>query len=116
MFDKNSMAIRAIERLRILLIEDQRWLASDPTSKALTQRYLDVISEDWDTKVIEDSDALRRRLDLEPLKKSIPSITETSLHATWSYAHDNPQLCSEGYNKQAFQHVQWWIDTYTKSK
>lgn len=31
-------------------------------------------------------------------------------HAVWPYAKDNPEKCSEGYSKAAFDHIQFWLD------
>ena len=39
----------------------------------------------------------------------------TSLHSVWSYAHDLGSSCTEGYNKEAFKHVQYWFEKYEKA-
>jgi predicted adenine nucleotide alpha hydrolase (AANH) superfamily ATPase len=38
------------------------------------------------------------------------------IHEVWGFAKDNPELCSEGYDKHALQHVQFWFDEFKKQK
>lgn len=54
------------EVLRIALINDQRWMSHNPFIRTLTQRYLDILSPDWKTKVIKDSATVRVELKIEP--------------------------------------------------
>ncbi len=37
-------------------------------------------------------------------------------HAAWDYAKQHASQCSEGYRKQAFNHVLWWLDRYNANK
>ncbi len=55
-----------IERFKIMLEEDNRYLNHDKTSKALTERYLDALNDDWVGKRHTDIVVLRERLGLTP--------------------------------------------------
>mgnify|MGYP003440826983 FL=1 len=55
-----------IERFKIMLKEDNRYLHHDKTSKALTERYLDALNDDWVGKRHTDIVVLRERLGLTP--------------------------------------------------
>lgn len=55
-----------IENLRVAIMEDNRWMASNTIASRLTQRYLDILADDWRTKVIESSDKVREELDIDP--------------------------------------------------
>lgn len=55
-----------IEALRIAIMEDNRWMASNPIASRLTERYLDILSDDWTKKVIESSDSVRSELGIDP--------------------------------------------------
>lgn len=37
------------------------------------------------------------------------STSEQALHKAWGYAKEHPEECSDGYDKKAFIHVQYWI-------
>lgn len=41
------------------------------------------------------------------------NVAWQTLHEAWGYAHDHSEECSEGYRKDAFGHVQFWIDRLT---
>lgn len=43
-------------------------------------------------------------------------MTNNLLHDIWQFAKENPSLCSEAYNKKAFQHVEWWLTEFIKAK
>lgn len=55
-----------LEYLRVLVSEDARWLAQDPTASALTQRYEAMLREDWYTLITQPISSLRRQLGLDP--------------------------------------------------
>ena len=56
-----------IERFKIMLEEDNRYLHHDKTSKALTERYLDALNDDDSVgKRHTDIVVLRERLGLTP--------------------------------------------------
>jgi hypothetical protein len=43
-----------------------------------------------------------------------PLPEEVNIRDVWGFAKDNPHLCSEGYDKKAFAHVEFWIHEYSK--
>ena len=57
---------RQVEHLRTMLLADHRWLASDKTADALTERYLAALAPDWYARSHEDTAHLRSRLGLVP--------------------------------------------------
>lgn len=57
---------RQLEYLRIMILEDWRWLAHDKIADALTTRYKRACSASWYTLEHEPSSAFRRRVGLEP--------------------------------------------------
>lgn len=57
-----------VECLRVALLSDNRWLASDPTARALTDRYLAMLADDWMSVSHEDTAQMRQRLDLDPYR------------------------------------------------
>jgi hypothetical protein len=57
---------RQVEHLRMMLLSDHRWLASDKTADALTERYLSALAPDWYARSHEDVAHLRSRLGLVP--------------------------------------------------
>ena len=40
----------------------------------------------------------------------------SDIHDVWSFAKDNSSMCSDGYDKKAFEHVAWWIGKYKEAK
>ena len=36
------------------------------------------------------------------------------IHDIWAFAKENESLCSDGYDKKAFNHVLWWLSEYNK--
>lgn len=68
--------IRSIRRLEdleqrlsslwITLEDDRQWLAGDPTSEALTDRYREMVKDTWRSYPLERISALRDRLGLSP--------------------------------------------------
>lgn len=59
-------AERQLQHLLEMVSEDNRWLASDETASALTERYLAALSPDWFTRGHESIRCLRSRLGLDP--------------------------------------------------
>lgn len=69
------------------------------------------------TLVLEGHDPFsktRSEHDLETSSQS--SSLKTIYHAVWDYAKQHASQCSEGYSKQAFNHVLWWLDRYIANK
>lgn len=54
------------EHLRMAIMTDWRWLAHDPVASELTERYRQMLREDWYTVPHEDTPQFRRRIGLEP--------------------------------------------------
>lgn len=54
-------------RIWSILESDSRWLASDKTAQELIKRYIDLTSDDWYEKDIEDIHSLRTRLEMDHL-------------------------------------------------
>lgn len=52
--------------LEQMIREDNHWIAHDPIARALTDRYLEALSDTWHSKSFESSDKLRSRLDRDP--------------------------------------------------
>lgn len=57
---------RQFDHLRKLILSDWQWLAHDPVANELTTRYKRALSEGWYQLGHESSDALRKRLGLDP--------------------------------------------------
>ena len=49
-----------------MIRSDWRWLAHDPVARALTDRYVRALRDDWYTLPHEDSGAFRTRIGLDP--------------------------------------------------
>lgn len=41
-------------------------------------------------------------------------LPEVNIHRVWGFAKDNAALCSDGYMKSCFVHVEWWMHEYNK--
>ena len=54
-----------LERLRVIVAQDNRWMANDPIAAALTERYLEMLSDDWYERSSEDVSRLRHRLGID---------------------------------------------------
>ena len=55
-----------MELLKQTIIDDNRWLAHDPTASELTERYLKILDEHWESIPIEDTSMFRDRIGLTP--------------------------------------------------
>ena len=55
-----------VEHLRIQLNSDNRWMNSDPTVKALTDRYLTMLADDWYAISHTPTPTFRTELGLDP--------------------------------------------------
>lgn len=53
----------------------------------------------------ELADRVKMQAESEPL-------TVLPIHTVWGFAKDNATLCSDGYMKKCFMHVEWWMHTY----
>ncbi len=78
MFDKLKKKIRVcfywsrhyqIRHLHGILLSDAQWLVNDPTAKALTERYLELVKDCWYDYQFEPIDKHRDRLWLNPWKE-----------------------------------------------
>lgn len=58
-----------LEHLAMMIRSDWRWLAHDPVARALTDRYVRALRDDWYTMPHEDSGAFRTRIGLDALLK-----------------------------------------------
>lgn len=56
-------ANRQIEWMRVHLIDDSQWLAHDPKASAICQRYLAMLSDDWQKVQVEPVSKFRDRID-----------------------------------------------------
>ena len=52
--------------LRIELMSDARWLAHDNTARELTERYLKMLDDHWESQPREDIRDFRLRIGLDP--------------------------------------------------
>lgn len=52
--------------LRIEMMSDARWLAHDNTARELTERYLKMLDDHWESQPREDIRDFRIRLGLDP--------------------------------------------------
>lgn len=59
-------AAEQVRWVRMQLINDSRWLASDPKASAICERYLEMLSEDWQKVSVEDISSFRRRIGSDP--------------------------------------------------
>ncbi len=64
--------------LRLMVQEDNRWMASNEIVTELTERYLKVLSDNWESQPQESVDNFRDRLGLNPnhIKKIEPTYQE----------------------------------------
>lgn len=63
--DRQWTAELQLEHLRIMVQEDHRWLANDPTASALTERYLAALAPDWFRRTHTGSGTFRRELGMD---------------------------------------------------
>lgn len=61
---------RRVEFLRMLVSEDNRWMYHDETVRTLTNRYLELLGDDWAKISVLSSRDLRRDLRLDPNTRS----------------------------------------------
>jgi len=54
-----------LEYLRVIIQDDQRWMAHDPVVMDLCQRYLDILVEEWEKSLTESPQNFRVRHGLE---------------------------------------------------
>lgn len=52
--------------LRIEIMSDARWLAHDNTARELTERYLKMLDDRWESQPREDIRDFRLRIGLDP--------------------------------------------------
>lgn len=52
--------------LRIEVMSDARWLAHDNTARELTERYLKMLDDKWESQPREDIRDFRTRIGLDP--------------------------------------------------
>lgn len=78
--------------LRGIMMRDQRWLAHDPTSFALTSRYLPLLFDSWKSTDVVDTVKLRVDLGLVPNSSAenqyygtAGMIAETVPPTVWQY-------------------------------
>lgn len=63
---RHSRREEQVTHLEQLIRDDNQWIAHDPIARALTNRYLEALSDNWRSKSFESSDRLRSRLDRDP--------------------------------------------------
>lgn len=79
---KKEWAAAQIPHLAAMLSSDARWLAHDPVARALTDRYLSALGEEWFRVPFESTSNLRTRLGLDPTTpnaRRAESFTEMAL-------------------------------------
>lgn len=59
-------AERQLEHLRVMVMDDWRWLAHDPVADAMATRYKRALSQSWYQLQHEDAETFRRRIGLCP--------------------------------------------------
>jgi len=52
--------------IRQTIVSDQQWMAHDPVAVALTQRYLSMLGDKWETVSIPHSGDFRAKIGLDP--------------------------------------------------
>lgn len=55
-----------VDRALTIITDDQRWMASNPVAVALTERYIDLLTDGWHTRSHEHAGQLRTRLGIAP--------------------------------------------------
>lgn len=48
--------------------------------------------------------------ELADVRSSLARQSKQFFHDAWGYAKEHPEECSDGYDKRAFGHVQFWLD------
>lgn len=61
---------KQLYELRIQVQEDSRWLAHDPVARELTERYLRMLDDRWESQPREFIWKFRERIGLDPHKRS----------------------------------------------
>lgn len=59
-----------LDFVRSMISQDSRWLANDPTSRALIERYERALNEYWYQLSHEDVYLFRNRIGLDPIVKT----------------------------------------------
>jgi hypothetical protein len=57
--------------LRIAMLSDARWMAHNPIVSELTDRYLRMLADDWESQPQEEVSQLRDRIGLNPHQREI---------------------------------------------
>lgn len=52
--------------LKVEVMSDARWLAHDNTARELTERYLKMLDDHWESQPREDIREFRKRIGLDP--------------------------------------------------
>lgn len=52
--------------LRVMVSSDNRWLAHNPIARELTERYLRMLADNWESQPQEDVSQFRERIGLDP--------------------------------------------------
>jgi hypothetical protein len=55
--------------LRLIVQADNRWMAHNPIVSELTDRYLKVLGDRWESQDVESVDRFRERIGLSPHKR-----------------------------------------------
>ena len=55
-----------ISHMRTIMLQDNRWLASSDVARELTERYLKLLADDWETIPEEEISTFRSRICLDP--------------------------------------------------
>lgn len=63
-------AERQLYYLRLTVMQDNRWMAHNPIVLELTERYLVMLSDTWESQQIEPIERFRERIGLNPHKDS----------------------------------------------
>ena len=62
-------------RLRVMIQADNRWMAHDPIASEITERYLRMLADNWESQPQEDISQFRDRIGLDPHKRSNVELT-----------------------------------------
>lgn len=59
-----------LHHLRVMVQSDNRWMAHNPIANELTERYLRMLADNWESQPQEDVSQFRERIGLSPHKRS----------------------------------------------
>lgn len=68
--------------LRIAVMQDNRWMAHNPIVSELTDRYLRMLSDHWESQPQESVERFRERIGLDPHKRSDSKASAENATAT----------------------------------